>query len=184
MLTAAFPLAGTEALSAAHVWDKLQYYEAVTRPILEYQFCLHYWQEVREMAVALRLLLTGLVAALFLPSFWILASAWVFSPDLRKAANFSSVGVIESAFLKAVYWHCLSHRGVHCNHNFHVAFGPWYVTALHPPSSAGRGIFTLTQVTLENGEHPSTGQSRLFGETIWVLPGNFALLQTIGCCWS
>ncbi len=110
------------------------------------------------MAVALRILLTCLIAAFFLPSFWNLASAWVFSPDLRKAANFSSVGVIEfslpegrstgTAFLIG---ECTAIT------NFHVAFGPWYVTALHPPSSAGRGIFTLTQVTLENGEHPSTG---------------------------
>ena len=110
------------------------------------------------MAVALRLLLTGLVAALFLPSFWILASAWVFNPDLRKAANFSSVGVIEfslpegrstgTAFLIG---ECTAIT------NFHVAFGPWYVTALRPPSNASRGTFTLTQVTLPAGGHPTTG---------------------------
>ena len=110
------------------------------------------------MAVALRLLLTGLVAALILPSFWILASAWVFSPDLRKAANFSSVGVIEFSLPEGRSTGTAFLIG-ECTviTNFHVAFGPWYVTALRPPPSAGRGIFTLTQVTLENGEHPSTG---------------------------
>ena len=110
------------------------------------------------MAVALRLLLTGLVAAFFLPSSWILASAWVFGPDLRKAANFSSVGVIEfslpegrstgTAFLVG---ECIVMT------NFHVVFGPWYLTQLRPPSNANKGTFTLTQVTLPNGRHPSTG---------------------------
>lgn len=110
------------------------------------------------MAVAFRLFLTGLIAAFFLPSFWILASAWVFNPDLRKASNFAPVGVIEfslpegrstgTAFL-------VGECGVMTN--FHVVFGPWYLTALRPPSNANRGTFTLTQVTLPNGEHPSTG---------------------------
>ena len=40
--------------------------------------------------------------------------------------------------------------------NFHVVFGPWYVTALRPPSNAIRGTFTLTQVNLPNGKHPTT----------------------------
>ena len=110
------------------------------------------------MAVALRLLLTGLVAAFFLPGFWNLASAWVFNPDLRKASNFSPVGVIEfslpegrstgTAFLVG---ECTVMT------NFHVVFGPWYLTQLRPPSNANRGTFTLTQVTLPNGGHPSTG---------------------------
>ena len=109
------------------------------------------------MAVALRVLLTGLVAAIFLPSFWNLASAWVFNVDLREASNFSPVGRIEfnlpegrstgTAFLIG---ECTVMT------NFHVVFGPWYLTALRPPSNAGRGTFTLTQVTLPNGENPST----------------------------
>ena len=110
------------------------------------------------MAVALRLLLTCLVAALFLPSFWNLASAWVFNPDLRKASNFAPVGVIEFSLPEG------RSRGTafligECAvmTNFHVVFGPWYVTALHPPSNASRGTFTLTQATLPNGEHPTTG---------------------------
>jgi hypothetical protein len=110
------------------------------------------------MAVALRILLTGLFAAFFLPSFWNLASAWVFNPDLRKASNFSPVGAIEfslpegrstgTAFLVG---ECIVMT------NFHVVFGPWYLTELRPPSNANRGTFTLTQVTLPNGGHPSTG---------------------------
>ena len=110
------------------------------------------------MAVALRILVTGLIATFFLPGSWNLASAWVFSPDLRKAANFSSVGVIEFSLPEGRSTGTAFLIG-ECTvmTNFHVAFGPWYVTALHPPSNAGRGTFTLTQVTLENGEHPSTG---------------------------
>jgi hypothetical protein len=110
------------------------------------------------MAVALRMLLTGLAAAFILTGLWNLASAWVFHADLRKASNFAPVGVIEfslpegrsrgTAFL-------VGECGVMTN--FHVVFGPWYLTALRPPSSANRGTFTLTQVTLPNGEHPSTG---------------------------
>jgi hypothetical protein len=110
------------------------------------------------MAVALRMLLTGLIAVFFLPGFWNLASAWVFHADLREASNFAPVGVIEfslpegrstgTAFL-------IGECAVMTN--FHVVFGPWYLTALRPPSNAGRGTFILTQVTLANGEHPTTG---------------------------
>lgn len=39
--------------------------------------------------------------------------------------------------------------------NFHVVFGPWYVTALRPPSREFPGIFTLTEVTLPDGSHPA-----------------------------
>lgn len=110
------------------------------------------------MAVALRIFVTVLIATLFLPGSWNLAAAWVFNPDLRKAANFSQVGVIEfnlpegrstgTAFLVG---ECLVMT------NFHVAFGPWYLTQLQPPSNTNKGTFTLTQVTLLNGRHPSTG---------------------------
>lgn len=110
------------------------------------------------MAVALRLLLTGLVAAFFLPGSWNLASAWVFNADLREASNFAPVGVIEfnlpegrstgTAFLVG---ECVVMT------SFHVAFGPWYLTQLRPPSKASRGTFTLTQVTLPDAGHPSTG---------------------------
>lgn len=110
------------------------------------------------MAVALRMLLTGLVAVFILTSLWNLASAWVFHADLREASNFAPVGVIEFSLPEG------RSRGTafligECAvmTNFHVVFGPWYVTALRSPSNASRGTFTLTQVTLPNGEHPSTG---------------------------
>jgi hypothetical protein len=110
------------------------------------------------MTVALRALLTGLVAAFFLPSFWNLASAWVFNADLREASDFSPVGIIEFSLPEGRSTGTAFLIG-ECTvmTNFHVAFGPWYVTALRPPSNESRGTFTLTQVTLPNGGHPTTG---------------------------
>jgi hypothetical protein len=40
--------------------------------------------------------------------------------------------------------------------NFHVVFGPWYVTALRPPSPSVTGTVELTGVTLPGGRHPTT----------------------------
>lgn len=110
------------------------------------------------MTVSLRVLFTGLVAAFFLPSFWNLASAWVFHADLRKASNFPPVGVIEFSLPEGRSQGTAFLIG-ECTvmTNFHVAFGPWYVAALHPPSNESRGTFTLTQVTLPSGKHPVTG---------------------------
>lgn len=39
---------------------------------------------------------------------------------------------------------------------FHVAFGPWYVTALRGPSREFVATFTLTEVRLSDGTNPST----------------------------
>lgn len=39
--------------------------------------------------------------------------------------------------------------------NFHVAFGPWYVTVLRPPSRKYFALFTLTEVRLADGTHPT-----------------------------
>jgi hypothetical protein len=39
--------------------------------------------------------------------------------------------------------------------NFHAIFGPWYVTALRPPSRNFPGTFTLTEVRLPDGSHPT-----------------------------
>jgi hypothetical protein len=39
---------------------------------------------------------------------------------------------------------------------FHVVFGPWYVTAIREPSHEFVATFTLTEVTLPDGTHPST----------------------------
>lgn len=40
--------------------------------------------------------------------------------------------------------------------SFHVVFGPWYVTALRPPSRLERGLFVLSGVTYADGSHPVT----------------------------
>lgn len=114
------------------------------------------------MPVASRLLRSSLmttvvIAVALLLGFWNGTSAWIFKADLRKLSNLSSVGVIEftlpegkslgTAFLVG---DCTVMT------NFHVVFGPWYVTALRPPSRANVGTFTLTQVVLANGKHPSS----------------------------
>jgi Putative peptidoglycan binding domain len=39
---------------------------------------------------------------------------------------------------------------------FHVAFGPWYVTALRAPSHESVATLTLTEVTMPDGTHPAT----------------------------
>ncbi len=82
------------------------------------------------MAVALRIFVTVLIATFFLPGSWNLASAWVFNPDLRKAANFSQVGVIEFSLPEGRSTGTAFLIG-ECTvmTNFHVAFGPWYLTA-------------------------------------------------------
>jgi hypothetical protein len=87
----------------------------------------------------------------------IVVSAWIFRTDMRESSRFAPVGVIEfslpegrsrgTAFLVG---DCAVMT------NFHVAFGPWYLTALRPPSSSNRGTFTLSQATLADGEHPAS----------------------------
>lgn len=109
------------------------------------------------MTIALRVLFTNLAAAIILPSLWSLASAWVFYADHREASAFSTVGMIEfdlpegrsrgTAFL-------VDECAVLTN--FHVAFGPWYVTALRPPTNKNWGTFILTGVRLADSSHPST----------------------------
>jgi len=39
--------------------------------------------------------------------------------------------------------------------NFHAVFGPWYVTALRAASRRFPGTFTLTEVALPDGTHPT-----------------------------
>ncbi|MBI2717547.1 MAG: peptidoglycan-binding protein [Rhizobiales bacterium] len=83
------------------------------------------------------------------------ATAWVFYVDQRLVSKSSQVGRITfvlpegtstgTAFL-VDECEVLS--------NFHVVFGPWYVSALRPPSPANQGIFELAEVTLADGSHP------------------------------
>jgi hypothetical protein len=80
--------------------------------------------------------------------------AWVIDGDTRVASHALRVSVITfelpegrstgTAFL-------ISRCEIMTN--FHVVFGPWYVTALKRPSREQQGRFTLTAVTLEDGSH-------------------------------
>ena len=84
-------------------------------------------------------------------------SAWVFYADDRLPSHSARIGTFTielpegsgtgTAFL-------VDECGILTN--FHVVFGPWYVTALRPPSRDFTGTFTLTEVTLPDGSHPST----------------------------
>jgi hypothetical protein len=83
-------------------------------------------------------------------------AAWVFYADDRVPSHSARIGTFTidlpegsgtgTAFL-------IDECGILTN--FHVVFGPWYVTALRPPSHAFAGTFTLTEVTLPDGSHPS-----------------------------
>jgi hypothetical protein len=85
----------------------------------------------------------------------LLSCAWVFYADDRLPSHSARVGTLAvdlpegsgtgTAFL-------VDECGILTN--FHVVFGPWYVTALRPPSHEFVGTFTLTEVTLPDGTHP------------------------------
>jgi len=84
-------------------------------------------------------------------------SGWVFYADDRKPYRSQRVGILEFELPEGTA------RGTaalvdRCGivTNFHVVFGPWQVTMLRPPSRAIQGTFTLTEMTLPNGAHPST----------------------------
>lgn len=84
------------------------------------------------------------------------ASGWVFYADDRRPSYSNRIGTLAielpegsgtgTAFL-------VGECGILTN--FHVVFGPWYVTALRPPSHEFTATFTLTEVTLPDGSHPS-----------------------------
>jgi hypothetical protein len=86
----------------------------------------------------------------------LVTSGWVFYADDRQPSHSTRIGTLSvelpegrgtgTAFL-------VDECGILTN--FHVVFGPWYVTALRPPSHDFAGTFTLTEVTLPNGRHPS-----------------------------
>lgn len=87
---------------------------------------------------------------------WLPAPAWVFHPNDRIPSHSPLVGRLEvelpegramgTAFL-------VDECGILSN--FHVVFGPWYVTALRPPSRDFPGTFTLTELVLPDGTHPT-----------------------------
>lgn len=87
---------------------------------------------------------------------WSLSSAWVFSWDDRQPSEMAVVGMLEVELPEG------TSRGTavlvdDCGivTNFHVAFGPWQVTALRAPSHAFVGTFSLTEVRLPDGSIPT-----------------------------
>ena len=87
----------------------------------------------------------------------LLTASWVFYADDRQPSHSARIGTLQvtlpegsgsgTAFL-------IDECGILTN--FHVVFGPWIVTALRPPSHDFTGTFTLTEVTLPDGSHPTT----------------------------
>jgi Putative peptidoglycan binding domain len=87
----------------------------------------------------------------------LLTASWVFYADDRLPSHSARIGTLSvelpegsgtgTAFL-------IDECGILTN--FHVVFGPWHVTALRPPSHDFTGTFTLTEVTLPDGTHPTT----------------------------
>ena len=83
-------------------------------------------------------------------------SAWVFYADDRRPSRSARIGTLaielpEGSGLGTAF--LVDECGILTN--FHVVFGPWYVTALRPPSHDFVGTFTLTEVTLPDGSHPT-----------------------------
>src|SRR5262245_60578465 len=86
----------------------------------------------------------------------LLTASWVFYADDRVPSHSARIGTLSvalpegsgtgTAFL-------IDACGILTN--FHVVFGPWTVTALRPPSHDFTGTFTLTEVTLPDGSHPT-----------------------------
>lgn len=86
----------------------------------------------------------------------ILTSAWVFYVDDRQPSHSPMVGTLQVDLPEG------RGRGTavlvdECGilTNFHVVFGPWYVTELRAPSHAFPATFILTEVTLPDGSHPA-----------------------------
>lgn len=83
-------------------------------------------------------------------------AAWVFYKDDRRPSHSAMVGTLEidlpegASLGTAVL---VDDCGILTN--FHVVFGPWYVTALRDPSPHFPGTFTVTEATLPDGTHPT-----------------------------
>lgn len=88
---------------------------------------------------------------------FLLLSGWVFHLDDRRPSHSRMVGTLivdlpqgKGQGTAVLVGEC----GILTA--FHVAFGPWYVTAIQEPSHEFVATFTLTEVTLPDGTHPST----------------------------
>ena len=100
--------------------------------------------------------LAGVVAISLTAGVLSVASAWVFYRDDRQRSFSTMVGPLTVGLPEG--------KGVgtavlvdSCGvlTNFHAVFGPWYVTALRPPSREFPGTFTLTEATRPDGTLPS-----------------------------
>jgi hypothetical protein len=109
------------------------------------------------MALDTSKLLLKIITVTALMAVLLLTASWVFYADDRQPSHSARVGTLSvdlpegsgtgTAFL-------VDECGILTN--FHVAFGPWIVTALRPPSHDFTGTFTLTEVTRPDGSHPAT----------------------------
>ena len=87
----------------------------------------------------------------------LVSASWVFYADDRLPSHSARIGTLTVALPEGTGTgtaFLIDECGILTN--FHVVFGPWYVTALRPPSHDFTGTFTLTEVTLPDGSHPST----------------------------
>jgi V8-like Glu-specific endopeptidase len=109
------------------------------------------------MALGTSKLLLKIITVTVLLAVLLLTASWVFYADDRQPSHSARIGTLSvdlpegsgtaTAFL-------IDECGILTN--FHVVFGPWTVTALRPPSHDVTGTFTLTEVTLADGSHPTT----------------------------
>jgi hypothetical protein len=123
------------------------------------------------MTVSLRVFLIATFFAVFSFLAWQQAGAWIFRSDPRIYSHHSMVGQVtfdlpEGTSNGTAFF--VSDCEVLTN--FHVAFGPSYVTVLRAPSSQHSGTFELTSVKLADGGYPKT-------TAIPVAWGDFAGLE-------
>lgn len=109
------------------------------------------------MALGTSKTLVKIITVAALVAVLLLTASWVFYADDRQPSHSARIGTLrmtlpegESAGTAFLIDEC----GILTN--FHVVFGPWTVTALRPPSHDFTGTFTLTEVTLADGSHPTT----------------------------
>lgn len=107
------------------------------------------------MVPSLGRLLAIAAAVLAASGITFIAWAWVFAVDDREPSESTMVGAFKVVLPEGT----ASGTAVLVDAcgiltNFHVVFGPWYVTAMRSPSREFPGTFELTQATRADGTHP------------------------------